>query len=214
MYSTTTPTVTVYYGTDTTQNYMSTRTVALGSTDITYVYTSVELGGLPAGGTIYVQITGVRTPPSLKPYTYGYVYLRDYYSLSIAQKTGITMTNTELNSFKTGTTMSIYNSVDQPGIAATYAFSLVVYNPIPYTGWLLITLPTGVTMTTPTMTCVSYCSSAAPTLTYDGAAGTLKVANFYNGYIYSGYTLAFRIGGFVNPATAGTYSFTVTSYEK
>ena len=77
----------------------------------------------------------------------------------------------------------------------------------------MITLPSSITTTTPTLTCVLWCNSASPTVVYSSTDNTITIGNFITSYIVAGNTLKFYVGGLVNPSTSGSYSMSVTSYE-
>jgi hypothetical protein len=116
-----------------------------------------------------------------------------------------------MNEFGSASTVSIYSG-DYSGASATYEFVLVTTNPIPLTGYLVITLPTGMSMgTSLSMTCVTNCVAATPV--YDSTAGTLTLSGIFTSYVAAAATVDFRVTGFVNPSSSGSYSMSVTSYE-
>eukprot|EP00349_Pseudokeronopsis_sp_Brazil_P003349 CAMPEP_0202963904 /NCGR_PEP_ID=MMETSP1396-20130829/7959_1 /ASSEMBLY_ACC=CAM_ASM_000872 /TAXON_ID= /ORGANISM="Pseudokeronopsis sp., Strain Brazil" /LENGTH=190 /DNA_ID=CAMNT_0049685551 /DNA_START=1052 /DNA_END=1624 /DNA_ORIENTATION=+ len=64
-----------------------------------------------------------------------------------------------------------------------------------------------------TISCSSNCDSSSSTITFDEDLRKLTLEDIFTSYVTGGDTVTFDLGGFINPDIAGSYYFTITSYE-
>ena len=104
---------------------------------------------------------------------------------------------------------------------AHYSFTFRTDNPIPTSGYMVFTVPSGIKipLNDPsgqlTLDCISTCTDAGATMTYSDITRLLYIKNIFNSYVDADTTFEFSIKGWTNPSDTTEQIWTIaTEWEE
>ncbi len=166
---------------------------------------------IPSGSAVKINIPWIRYPPSNSK-TYMMMYLLNsanmtvnYASLDVS---GFTFASLNPSGMKSS------NGLFNASQSGSFEFSVHLTNPLPYTGFFVIQVPSGFSVKSPTISGGTNCAN--PSLKWNTTDSTLTVYGCVASnktMIADGSTITFNITGFTNPTSNGTYYWLVNSYE-
>ncbi|CDW71848.1 UNKNOWN [Stylonychia lemnae] len=168
---------------------------------------------LAAGGTLQLLVANAKNPLSSQPYTgltmisYENSNLIDTYTL----QTGVSTSSAS----QSGTTSNIYNSKTLiKDTNAEYFFQFTTINPIPSSGFLQITVGSGITLPASFSSWVfkAYDTEVSGA-SFSASGQVLTVKNIISTYLKGGTDYQFSITGWTNPIDTTAVSFSIVTAE-